>query len=113
MSARPRQAPIVRTEERPDGGANVTVLIRRPVWQRWIGGSHVAERTFGLDAYGREVFEACDGKRSVQAIVRRFARQHKLSRAEAEMSVTTFVRTLLGRGLLVIEVDRPDGKRER
>ena len=107
MTARPRQAPVVRTKHRPDDGVNVTVMIRRPRWHRWLGGSERSERTFGLDAYGREVFEACDGKRSVRAIVRRFAANHEISRPEAELSVTTFLKTLMAKGLVVMELDKP------
>jgi hypothetical protein len=108
MSARPRAVAVLGTHPREGGGAHVKVLLPRPRWQSWLGGGDNFEKTFALDAYGREVFEACDGKRSVRAIIRRFAGSHSLNRAEAEMSVTAFLRTLLRKGLIVMEMD---GKR--
>jgi len=105
MSARPRAAAVIGIQPRDGGGAHVKVLLPRPRWQAWLGGGGDLEKTFALDAYGREVFEACDGKRSVRAIVRRFAANHRLNRAEAEMSVTAFLRTLMRKGLIVMEMD--------
>ena len=112
LAARPRQAPIAATKERPDGGLVVTLRVRRPRWQQLLGAASGGERSFGLDAYGRDVFEACNGKRSVKAIVRRFAKAHHVSMAEAEMSVTAFLKTLLSRGMIGMEVERPR-KRKR
>ena len=111
MSARPSQAPVIGTTQRPDGGMNVTVLVRRPTWLKLFGASEQCERTFGLDAFGREVFEACDGKRSVRGIVRRFAKVHPLGRAEAEMSVSAFLKTLVTKGLVRMEVRKEQRKR--
>lgn len=108
LSGRPCQATLVSRKDRPDGGAVLTVMLQSARWQRWLGGGRTRERSFGLDAYGLEVFEACDGKRSVSAIIRRFGKVHHLSRPEAETAVTTFIKTLLGKGLITMELDRPD-----
>ena len=62
---------------------------------------------------GLELFAACDGKRSVQAIVRRFAKGHKMSRAEAELSVTTFLKALLAKGMVVMEMDLPSRSKRK
>ena len=106
LSGRPRPAPILSRKDRPDGGVNVTVMVRRPGWSRLLGGAASAERTFGLDAFGREVLEACNGKRSVGAIVGRFAKAHQVSRAEAELSVTRFLKTMMTKGLVMMEVSK-------
>jgi len=81
--------------------------VSRPRWQRLLGAGSQTERSFGLDAYGREVFEACDGKRSVRAINRRFAKAHRIALAEAEMAVAAFLKTLLAKGLVAMEIDAP------
>lgn len=109
MAARPVQVPRVRLVERPDGGANVTVEVLRPGWQRLLGTPRHAERTFGLDAVGREVYEACDGKRTVGRLVGEFGRRRKCGRAESELAVTTFLETLVKKGLVVLAVRRPGG----
>ncbi len=84
----------------------VTVRIRRAGWTRWLGGDEQIERTFALDPLGREVYDACDGRTAVRQIVRRFAAAHKVSVAEAEASVTVFLKTLMSKGLIAVEVDQ-------
>jgi len=78
-----------------------------PGWLRIVGGPKEIERTFRLDPIGLEVYEACDGETAVNTIIRRFSRKHRVSEAEAEVAVTTFLKTLIMKGLVVIEVDRP------
>ena len=103
----PRKMPAVRKEKR-DKKLYVTVELQRPSWQRLLGADRICRRTFGLDAYGREVYAYCNGRRPVDQIVKRFAKAHSLSLAEAEVSVTTFLKTLVARGLVGIEVEETD-----
>jgi hypothetical protein len=110
MSARPAQAPRVRAKEREDGGLMVTVLLQRPRWQRLLGGEGTMERSFGLDAVGRQVYEWCDGHASVAELIRRFTREKQVHPAEAEAAVTTFLRTLVHKGLVVMEIEKPTAK---
>ena len=105
MQARPIQSPPVRTEEK-DGKCYVTIRFIRPRWQRVLGADETCERSFGLDTYGRIVYESCDGKRTVQQIVKRFAGKVHVSQPEAEMAVTKFIQTLMKKGLVVMEMDR-------
>jgi hypothetical protein len=105
MGSRPFKLEAKRLEEK-NGRLYVTIEFVRPRWQQFLGASKVLERTFGLDDYGREVFEACDGKTTVMEIAKRFARNHKISIAEAEVSVSTFLKTLLARGMVGIEMER-------
>jgi hypothetical protein len=101
MQVTPIAFPPVRTEEK-ENKLYVTLEFVRPNWQRFLGADKLCERTFGLDAYGREVYHACDGEHSVRAIIQHFARKHRLDRAEAELNVTTFLKTLIGKGLVGI-----------
>lgn len=110
LKARPRALPTVRFEEQPGGTFNVTVRIAPVRWVRWFMRLNEVERTFSLDALGREVYEACDGKTDVKTIVRNFAAAHKLSIVEAEISVSTFLKTLTSKGLVALSVDRPRGQ---
>lgn len=97
--------PPVRREEK-NGKLYVTVRFKRPGWQRILGAVETCERTFGLDAYGRRVYERCDGKRTVEEIVGSFADVTRISLPEAEMAVTRFMKTLMSKGLIAVEIDR-------
>ena len=103
VSGYPLKLPAKRTEEK-DGKVYVTIEFHRPRWQQWLGAVKQTERTFGLDAYGREVFEACDGKTNVMDIMKKFARNHRISIAEAEVSVATFIKTLMTRGMVAMDL---------
>ncbi len=103
MKARPVHLPVIRTEER-DGKRYVTVDFMRPRWQQLLGASRKCSKTFGLDVYGQEVYDACDGRSNVKKIAKGFASSHHVSVAEAELSVTTFLKTLVSKGLVGMEV---------
>ena len=105
MDAMPVKAPVVKTE-RKNSKLYVTVRFERPTWQRALGAERYCNRTFGLDAYGEEVYEGCDGKTSVKEIVRRFSGKHHVSYAEAETSVAAFMKTLIAKGLVGMQISK-------
>jgi hypothetical protein len=105
----PFRLPPVRQEEK-NGKLYVTILYERPRWQRVLGADRECQRTFGLDMYGRSVYECCDGRRPVRQIVRQFAEQACVSVPEAEHAVTTFLRTLLSKGLVAMKMERVEGR---
>ena len=106
MAARPERADAVHAEERPNGGLLVTVRLPKRRFFRWMSTDGTFERSFGLDPLGREVYEACDGRTSVRSLVRQFAAEHSVTKPEAEVAVTTFLKTLVSRGLVNIAVDK-------
>jgi len=103
MTARPVQAPPVKTE-RKDDKLYVTVQFERPGWQRMLGADRFCRKTFGLDTYGEEVYEACNGKTTVKHIVKKFSKKHHLSTQEASLSVSKFMKTLMMKGLVGMEL---------
>jgi len=106
LNGTPHQVPPVKSEEK-DGKLYVTVRFRRPSWQKFLGAAEdTCQRTFGLDAYGRGVYESCDGKKTVKAIVEKFAKGNNVSLPEAEMAVTSFIRTLMMKGLIAMEMEK-------
>jgi hypothetical protein len=107
LTARPIRTEGVTRQEMPDGGIGLTTRIRRGTWMRVFGASETFERTFQLDYLGRDVYDACNGNDDVQTIVRNFAAKHKISLPEAELAVTTFLKTLMGRGLIAMAMDEP------
>ncbi len=57
-------------------------------------------RKIALDAVGSDVWELCDGERDVESVVRAIVKSHKLTRREAEVSVTMFLQTLAKKNLV-------------
>jgi hypothetical protein len=110
LQAKPAKTPTSHALPRKDGGLNVTVELERPRWQVFLGADATAERTFGLDPYGKCVYELCNARRSVKQIIKDFARRQSLSRAEAELSVTSFLKTLMSKGLIVMEFNASPGR---
>lgn len=55
-----------------------------------------------LDEYGTLVWNLIDGKNNIRKIIAAFANQSGVSLHDAEISVTTFMRELGRRGLIVI-----------
>ena len=100
----PERLPVESQEDMAGGGVRLRVKFSRPRWQRWFGMSETTERSFELDAFGRKVYESCDGRRDVKSVVKTFGESHKLSPAEAEISVTTFLKMLIGKALIVMHV---------
>lgn len=104
LRACPLQTPVLRAEEAANGELRLTAQCCRPRWQVLLGAKALCEHTFELDALGREVYAACDGRTPVSEIIRGFAARHRVSAAEAEISVTQYLRTLMLRGLLAMRI---------
>jgi len=102
LSARPKRLPVINREELENDGLKLTVEYTRPRWQQFLGAPAEVNRSYVLDNFGREVYEACNGNRNVAAIVRDFSKKHNVSIAEAELSVSTFLKTLMSRGLVAM-----------
>jgi len=88
-------------------GAVLQVPIRRRWWMRaplgWLFPFR-DHRNFGLDAFGLEIWEACDGGRTVEAICEGFAERHQVSFEEARGAINQFLHILLLKDLIFIEV---------
>lgn len=57
-------------------------------------------RQLQLDEVGSSVWEACDGERNIDAVVKLVIGDYKLARREAEASVTMFLQTLAKKNLI-------------
>lgn len=105
--ARPMAVAPVKRRPIEQDGVRLTVRLQPRGYQRWLlRMPENATRTIELDAAGVEVFDMCDGHTSVREIVRRFARNHQVDPQEAEVAVTTFIKSMLRRGLVSIAVPK-------
>ena len=59
-------------------------------------------RTIRLDRLGTQIWELCDGERTVEDVVDEFARRHRLTFHEARASVTAYLKLLVQRGVLAM-----------
>ena len=105
----PYHLPTVKREEKPEEGKlYVTIQYKRPRWQQMLGAEELCDRAYGLDEYGRQVYELCNGNRRVRDIINKFAYDNSVSRPEAETAVTRFMHTMLSKGLIAMEMEKPD-----
>jgi hypothetical protein len=65
-------------------------------------------RTIVLDRLGTQIWQSCDGKRTVEQVVEGFAQTHRLSFHEARTAVTGYLRELIERGAMAIVMPPPD-----
>ena len=89
----------------PTGGTLVEVPIPRPRFLvppiSWIL-PFSGHRRIELDKLGTAVLQLCDGRRSVERIIEKFAADHKLTFRESQLSVTQFLRMLTERGVIAV-----------
>ena len=52
----------------------------------------------------------CDGEHAVKDVAAEVARRYKVNRREAEQSAILYIKQLMQRGLVLMEIDREDGK---
>ncbi len=97
------------TGEDPDGSLTLAVPTRKPVFLippfSWIIRPP-KERLTVLDPIGADIWKSCNGRRSMEDIVVKFAIRHQLSFHESRVSVTSYVKSLLQRGALAVAVNK-------
>ena len=101
LGARPVQLVAPTVAEAADGGVRLTVRLRPRLRWNWLFRvPEGATKTYELDAMGRLVWDLCDGKTSVQQIIRKVASRYNLNLREAEVSTRAFLNMLTRRGLI-------------
>ncbi len=108
LDAVPMRNQSVRVEWRGSDRVVIYVALKQrwfmqPPWS-WLLRVR-KEAGYELEGLGREVWEACDGKRTVEAIIDGFAEKHHLRFHEARLSVLAFLRQLIQRGMVVLVVE--------
>ena len=74
---------------------------------RFLGGSHHGgTRDIQLDEVGSFCWNFFDGKTTVREMIHRLSDRYKINRKEAEVSLTTFIRTLGKKRLVFLAVPK-------
>lgn len=96
-------------------GKAVTLVV--PIRQRkWMGRplSWVfpfrTERRYALDHVGQEVWRSCNGRRTTEQIIERFASKYNVRFHDARLAVTQFLQTLVQRKLVALVMPREQRK---
>jgi hypothetical protein len=107
LAARPFRAAEAKVEETADGGAKLRIDVEPTRTGRWLLRlPPKITRTFELDALGLLVWNLCDGKTSVQQIIRKLAKRYNLNLREAEVPTVSFLQTLVKKGLVGMTVKK-------
>lgn len=110
LMAVPRQNEAAQVATCAGGGARITIRRRRPGWLAppvsWLIRPALTA-TIELDALGATLWRDCDGRRNVEMIVVEFAQRHALTFHEARSAVTGYLKGLVQRGALAVELAMP------
>lgn len=105
LRARPARSPEAVVERIGPAGLRVTVPRRRPWYFRppltWILRPRLTQ-SVTLDEIGAQVWDLCDGERTVERVIDAFAETHRLTFHEARIAVGDYMLRLARRGALAM-----------
>lgn len=106
LAARPRRLVEAAMQLREDdrGGA-LRVPLAPPRWGAWLFRvPQGATKTYEFDAIGVFVWNLCDGKNTVQHMIRKLAKEYNLNLREAEIATIQFLQMLARKGLIGLKI---------
>jgi hypothetical protein len=110
LAAKPRRlvdAELALSDDSAGGGGALKAPLAPPRWGRWLFRVPPgATKTYELDAIGVFVWNLCDGRTSVQQIIRKLAKEYNLNLREAEVPTIQFLQTLARKGLIGMSVEQ-------
>ena len=108
LAARPTRLVEAEPVAADDGAWRLTIPLATPGWAGWILRVPAgATKTFELDALGKFVWDACDGRSSVRQVIARLAKRYNLNEREAEVATVAFLQTLVKKGIIGMSVKGP------
>jgi len=115
LKSKPARNDALTWEKNENEEVTITVE-RRDDWKAkvlskifWIPKS----RSLMLDQIGAQVWDMCDGKTSVDAMIRKLSTEHKLNLKEAEVSLLTYLKSLGKKNLIGFFVEKEDLPKRR
>ena len=106
LRARPFRNPALEWEQGDEGEIRLLIPRRKDLMGRalcWILRAP-GHREIVLDDVGSDIWELCDGERSLEAIVYAVSKKYKMTLRECESSVSAFLKMLSERKLLGFQV---------
>lgn len=104
LAAKPVRLVQSQPEPAGEGVWRVTVPMRPAPWARvFLRAQQSITKKFELDELGLFVWNACDGRTSVQQVIRRLGKQYNLNTRAAEVSTLAFLQTLVKKGLMGVK----------
>ena len=101
LESKPLRAEAAELKPTDDGGGKLVVPLSTPKRFAWLLRMPTgATKTFELDSIGVFVWENCDGKTSVQQIIRKLAKRYNLGLRQAEVPTVQFLQMLGRKGLI-------------
>ena len=102
LSARPVRNPSLKWRENDDGEAIIVLPRRRDTMGKFLAWMFFVPETrpLALDEVGTFVWQNCDGERSLAEMSELLAKEYRLGRKEAELSLTEFLKMLAKRGMI-------------
>ncbi len=106
FAAVPAPVPGIEALPSDDGRALLLVARRRPFRRRWLEriAPVARERRIELDEIGAQVWRRIDGRRDVRTLIHDFTAEFHVDRKEAEAAVVEFLKALMKRGLITLQV---------
>jgi hypothetical protein len=105
LAAVPIRHPAASEQAQDSGALLLAVPLPRSRAARWLtlGNNRPVIRKFELDERGAEVWRMIDGRTTVRALIESLAEQHRLNLREAEVAMLSYLRTLLSRGIVLLQ----------
>ncbi|MGH7213935.1 MAG: PqqD family protein [Tepidisphaeraceae bacterium] len=110
LAAKPVRLFDAEMKLKDDGGGELKISLKRSRFL-FVRLPEGATKTFEFDAIGVLVWESCDGKTSIQQIIRKLAKRYNLGLREAQVPTLAFLRTLMRKGLVGVAVKKEIGSK--
>ncbi|HEV2292733.1 MAG TPA: PqqD family protein [Tepidisphaeraceae bacterium] len=109
LNAKPLRLFDAVPEQVAPGEYRLSVPVKPSKWFALISRQPgTLRKTFALDDLGKMVWESCDGRTSIRALIRQIAKRYDLNVREVEVATMAFLKTLVQKGLVGIPVEESE-----
>lgn len=106
LSAKPIRNPLIKWEIQESGDVQMVIPLKKTTKLKIL--SYLfrvpGRKTVVLDRLGTEVWLVCDGETTVNEIIEKLCKKHKMSRKESEVSLFSYLQQLVKRGYIGLEM---------
>jgi hypothetical protein len=106
LSAKPIRNPLIQWEIQESGDVQMVIPLKKTTKLKVL--SYLfrvpGRKTVVLDKLGTEVWLICDGETTINEIVEKLCKKHKMSRKESEISLFSYLQQLVKRGYIGLQM---------